>query len=59
MSGDHNLVNPIHFFNSRGISILLAESQEAQIAQLSKEVYDLRLKLRASERRVAQLTTVD
>ena len=49
------LRDPIHFFNSRGISILLAESQEEQIATLSTEVYDLRLKLRAAERRIEQL----
>lgn len=43
MSG--TLYDPVHFFNSRGLSILLAEDQSKRIAELEQEVADLHRKL--------------
>lgn len=31
------LTDPVHFFNARGVSVLLAEDQAAQIAELKAE----------------------
>lgn len=52
-------VNPIHFFNERGHSILSADFLHAENARLQEEIFDLERKVRSLSMRIAMLAGPD
>ncbi|MER9176337.1 hypothetical protein NKH72_22415 [Mesorhizobium sp. M0955] len=47
-------VDPIHFFNALGVSVLTAEHQGAEIKRLNAENTELRRRLKSAVERLRQ-----
>lgn len=52
-------VNPIHFFNERGHSILSADHLHAENRRLQEEVWELERKVRSLSMRLSMLASDD
>ncbi|SOC90019.1 hypothetical protein SAMN05216358_0035 [Rhizobium sp. AN5] len=52
-------VNPIHFFNERGHSILSADYLHAENRRLQEEVWELERKVRSLSMRLSMLASDD
>lgn len=52
-------VNPIHFFNERGHSILSADHLHAENRRLQEEVWELERKVRSLSTRLSMLASDD
>ena len=52
-------VNPIHFFNERGHSIMSADHLHAENRRLQEEVWELERRCRSLAMRLSQLASED
>ncbi|RWJ03502.1 hypothetical protein [Mesorhizobium sp.] len=52
-------VDPIHFFNALGHSVLTTEHQGAEIDRLKKENLELRRRLKSAVERLRQISTIE